>query len=376
MKGILHLNSYFIDNKLYASLYKKLDKKCRQIVFIPMKMNRSEENAVSLENGRLCYSKIISSLHKFNYWSKINRLVKEVETLNLIEDIDFIHAHNLFNDGAVAYKLKVKYGIDYIVTIRLTDTELQYRFMYQRRPFIHTVLRNAKRIIFISSQSRDSLLAKMPKKLAGKLENKFDIIPNGIDEFWFNNFAPKRDFDNNSVFKLIFVGRIIPLKNIELILEACRILNENKNMKIKLTLVGGESPDDKEYYQGFLEKLKEYHFVDYLNAIHDKTTLRDTYRDSHALVLPSKKELFGIAYMEALSQGLPIIYSPNSGIAPYLEGKNLGYKLAELDVESVCKGIEWLYSHYNEIKIDKEFIEFFDWERISKKLCGLYNVPV
>jgi glycosyltransferase involved in cell wall biosynthesis len=41
------------------------------------------------------------------------------------------------------------------------------------------------------------------------------------------------------------------------------------------------------------------------------------------LVLPSYPETFGLVYIEALSAGLPVIHSRNSGIDGYFEGKGI-----------------------------------------------------
>lgn len=372
MKNILHINSYYIDNKLYSVLYKRLDSRCRQRIFVPIKMNRSEENRIELTNGEFFFSKIIKPVYKYNYWGKIRCLFRELEHLKLFENTDFVHAHNLFNDGAVAYRLKKRYNIEYVVTIRLTDTELQYKYMYQRRAYIHKVLKNAKRIIFISEQSKDSLVRRLPKKVTRNIENKFSLVPNGIDDFWINNIASKKELDHTSPFKLLFVGRIIPLKNIELILEACRIVNEKGDFKVALSIVGGESPDQEEYYKTFLKQLQKYDFVEYLNKISDKTELRDIYRGADAFVLPSKAELFGLVYLEALSQGLPVIYSKNSGISSYLANSNVGVKLKVTDAVALSEAINEVYSNYDTYVIPQEFIESFDWGNISEDLYQLY----
>jgi glycosyltransferase involved in cell wall biosynthesis len=299
-------------------------------------------------------------------------LYRELEQLKLFENTDFVHAHNLFNDGAVAYRLKKKYNIDYVVTIRLTDTELQYKYMYQRRPFIHKVLKNAKRIIFISEQSKDSLVKRLPKKVTRNIEKKFALVPNGIDDFWINNIASKKELDQTNPFKLLFVGRIIPLKNIELILEACRIVNKKGDFKVVLSIVGGESPDHQDYYKTFLKQLQNYDFVEYLNKISDKNELRDIYRRADAFILPSKAELFGLVYLEALSQGLPVIYSKNSGISSYLSNSNVGVKLKVADAFALSEAINEVYRNYDTYEIPQEFIQSFDWGNISEDLYRLY----
>lgn len=141
---ILHLNSYYIDNHLYSSLHGAQDAHCEQRVYIPIKYNREPENQVDLPNTSLFFDKIIRKDHKYRFRYKIRTLTRRIIKLGLHENVDFVHAHNLYNDGVVAYKLKKKFGLKYIVAIRSTDVGLQYKLMYHRRPYVHKCNPSAK----------------------------------------------------------------------------------------------------------------------------------------------------------------------------------------------------------------------------------------
>lgn len=371
--NILHLNSYFIDNKLYGVLYRKMDDHCKQYVFIPIKKNRSATNEIRLTHGELFFRKVISKYHRFLYKGKLRSCLKELEDLQLIEKADFVHAHNLFGDGGLAYRLKERYGLNYVVAVRLTDTELQYRYMIQRRPFIHKVLLNAEKIIFISPQSRNSLLTMLPESMVKKVKKKIVIIPNGLDDFWMRNMVPKRTLVRRKTFNLLFVGRIIPLKNIDLIIDAVKALKKKARFDIKLTIVGGMSVGNEMYYHKFLQKIEGCEYIDYCNEIRDKEILLEIYRNADAFILPSKAELFGVTYLEALSQGLPVIYSSSSGIKGFIEHQNVGVELDALDAVSVARAIEKVYMEYDQFEISREFIKTFDWDEISRCLIQYYQ---
>ena len=61
-----------------------------------------------------------------------------------------------------------------------------------------------------------------------------------------------------------------------------------------------------------MNSYKEY--MTYYGEITDKKTLKNLYRENDMFVMPSKNETFGLVYIEALLQGLPILYAKNEGI--------------------------------------------------------------
>src|SRR5690554_4286137 len=116
-KHLLHINSYYVDTKLYGETFRCLSRNYKQTVFIPIKQNRKEDNKVAIRNAQLIYSQIIQKSHSVFHNKKINIISDEILKLNL-DDIDVVHAHNLFTDGAVARRLKKKLGLRYVVSVR------------------------------------------------------------------------------------------------------------------------------------------------------------------------------------------------------------------------------------------------------------------
>lgn len=50
--------------------------------------------------------------------------------------------------------------------------------------------------------------------------------------------------------------------------------------------------------------------------------------------MPSKAETFGLVYVEAMLQGLPILYTKNEGIDGFYE-ENIGEKVISTDMEEI-----------------------------------------
>jgi glycosyltransferase involved in cell wall biosynthesis len=369
---ILHLNSYYIDNHLYAQLYSKLDGSIEQRVYIPIKMDREPENEVHLMQTELIFDKIITPFHKFNYFGKIKKIFKSIISKGFVNEIEFVHAHNLFTDGALAYKLKKKHTINYIVAVRTTDIELQYRYMWHRRPFVHRVLKAADSIIFISNTYRDKLFAMMPKSLVAKISHKVQVIPNGIGDMWLNQLQkPLGKLSGNTV-KLLYVGQIIERKNIVLLIEAVKGLNASSETKYSLTIIGPEGKSEPDYFKNFLELIAPLEWVDYQGKIKPGEALLRAYRACDIFVMPSKFELFGLVYIEALSQGKPVLYAKGEGIDGFLMNYQAGKAVDPDNADAIANGIEDIVKNYKNYTDFDNIVLPFNWDAIASVYRKLY----
>ncbi|SDS73395.1 Glycosyltransferase involved in cell wall bisynthesis [Maribacter dokdonensis] len=369
---ILHLNSYYIDNHLYAQLYSKLNSSIEQRVYIPIKLDREPENEVHLTQTELIFDKIITPIHKFNYFGKINKIFKSIISKDFINEIEFVHAHNLFTDGALAYKLNKKYNINYIVAVRTTDIELQYKFMWHRRPFIHRVLEAADSVIFISNIYRDKLFAMMPKSLVTKIEHKVKVIPNGIDDMWLEKLQKPSGKLSGPEVKLLYVGQIIERKNVLQLIEAVKRLNMGSEFQYSLTIVGPEGKSEPDYFKNFLEIIEPLNWVDYQGKIKPGEALMQAYRACDIFVMPSKYELFGLVYIEALSQGKPVLYSKGEGIDGFLTNYSAGKAVDPDNADAIAKGINEIVKNYKDYTDFDEIVLPFNWDTIASVYRKLY----
>lgn len=373
---ILHLNSYYIDNHLYAQLYTVLDADLEQRVYVPIKTDRKPENVVSLKQTELIFEKIITPNHKYDYFGKIRKILKDIRSKDLAKDIDFIHAHNLFTDGALAYKLKKKFNINYIVAVRTTDIGLQYRLMWHRRPLIHRVLKNADRVVFISNTYRDKLFAMMPKSLVAQIAHKVQVIPNGIDALWLDQLQKPTGKHLGKTVKLLYVGQIVKRKNLVLLLDAVQHLNASGEHQYTLTVIGPEHQSEPDYFKAFLERIQSLPWVDYKGKVPAGELLLQAYRACDIFVMPSKHELFGLVYIEALSQGKPVLYAKGEGIDGFLRDYHAGKAVDPDSSEDIATGIQAIVKAYATYTDFDDVVLPFNWNSIAsvyKKLYGRHE---
>src|SRR5699024_10936915 len=128
------------------------------------------------------------------------------------------------------------------------------------------------------------------------------------------------------------VALINKTKNQTTTMEATNILRK-KSLKVQLNLVG-EITDKKVF-----NKLKEKSFVKYLGRA-NKERLKQIYRENDIFVMPSLQETFGLVYAEAMSQGLPIVYSKGQGFDGQFDEGLVGYKVDKLKPKDIADKIK------------------------------------
>jgi len=205
-------------------------------------------------------------------------------------------------------------------------------------------------------------------------KEKLEIVYPGVDIHLFRpleKITAKKHLgipENKKV--LLFVGRIEPIKGIETLLYAMRILfAKYKRTDIQLYILGKTSP-----YQNELQTLcSKLELTPYVQFIPQKSSqeLMYYYNASEIFIQPSLYERFGMAALEAMACGIPVITTDATGIADILK------KYPDLVTSTnnpllLAEKIEYLLSHET---VHKEFSQRmrkeaknFNWESIAEKI--------
>jgi glycosyltransferase involved in cell wall biosynthesis len=123
---------------------------------------------------------------------------------------------------------------------------------------------------------------------------------------------------NNSFVKLLFVGRMNPIKGLEYLLEAIKLL---KAQNLTLTIVGDISSVPR-YTQTIKDRIREFGIEDRVkleDEIKDVNQLLEIYSTSDVFVLPSLWDTSPITIIEAMCVGLPIVATNVGGIPEWVE---------------------------------------------------------
>lgn len=174
------------------------------------------------------------------------------------------------------------------------------------------------------------------------------------------HLSKKGILKKNSIFKIIFLSRISPKKNLHFLLK---ILQEI-DVKISLKIYG--IIDDELYWKNckrLIKKLPPKIKVSYEGAInHDlvKTKLNE----SDLFILPTKGENFGHAIFESLMAGTPVLISNKT---PWKN--NLGNGIQAINLSNKKK---WILALNYWTKLSKEKI--IDYKIASHNYALNYNI--
>lgn len=372
MIHILHICADYSQQKLYRELILELSKKeIKQTVYVPVRSTDEigRYSIYEIEHIEIIYANILTKKHRLLYKLKINTILTHLKENVDLSDIDLVHAHFLFSDGGVALKINKEYGIPYVVAVRNTDVNVFFKYMIHLRGYGKEIINSAKEVIFITPAYRSLVVEKYLHPTMAERILSAPIIPNGLNPIWFDdNDVSSRTMDYP--IKLLYVGDFSKNKNVLKLITAVKKLS--KTLDVHLTLAGGGGNG----HESVLKKLKQkgFGFASYVGRINDFSAMKELYQSHHIFIMISKLETFGLVYIEAMSQGLPVIHTKGQGIDGYFENSSFAIPVNPNDKEDIINGIERIINT-NKIASNEamEASKSFLWSNIAHKYFQLYT---
>ncbi len=175
------------------------------------------------------------------------------------------------------------------------------------------VVRSRRTIIAVSSQTKEDLV-----RLYGEVAAAVKVIPNGVDVARFA--GPNRARFRSEVRQelglaetdilLLFVGYDWERKGLPRLLEALSLMRKKA---VRLVVVG---QGDVAYYRAMAESLGVASGVSFVGRA---SQVERYYSAADIFALPTLYEPFGLAIVEAMASGLPVVTSRQAGAAEYIE---------------------------------------------------------
>lgn len=145
---------------------------------------------------------------------------------------------------------------------------------------------------------------KLMTRYMPKLAKHIHVIHPGID-------TSRYSFSSKHENYFLTVSRIDPLKRINLIIGAFKLLIDKYGAKMKLIIAGSVEKKNRFYLNKLYFMSRGYPVEIILNPSEDE--LLDLYRHAYAFIFASNNEPFGMAPLEAMSCGKPVIAAVNNG---------------------------------------------------------------
>ncbi len=242
----------------------------------------------------------------------------------------------------------------------------------------------SKRSDFITASSTDK---EYLQTLYDCPDHKIATINPGVDTKLFHRIdksaAAKHINENPQVKIIMFVGRIEPLKGIDVLMYALKIfLHRNPKSRLKLMIVGGseKSPNSN----GELEKLK---VLQHTLQIHPSVEfipqqtqeiLPYYYNYADIVVIPSHYESFGMTALEAMACGTSIITTVTSGVSSIINKDLKNTIVSANNPLHLAKQIESVIHNQKKHEILQQKVmqkvKKMTWMSVAKKMSSVYDL--
>lgn len=263
----------------------------------------------------------------------------DVTTLGHYDEADFsvfdiVHVHHL-SYGAVRVAAD-RSGAGFVYTAHDVSQMAGANVSLVRRLASRYVISRADGVVTLSDGEAAYQRSAYP--VAGALQR---TIPNGVDHQLFSCRRGNRRSERRP-WHLLFVGQLIPLKNVDLILRTLPQLAAH----VELSLVYQNSQLESELRQlaASLGIADRVHFLGRRNP----EQLAELYQKADLLLLPSDTEALPSVITEAMLSGLPFVASAVGGI-PEQAGP-FGTLLAERSERHLASAISDALGRYSELE--------------------------
>ena len=251
---------------------------------------------------------------------------------------DIIHSHTPLISGMAAKKIAKKQEIALVSTFhsKYRDDFLKTTHSRAFADFITNEIIKFYNIcdeVWVPNESTKETLKSYGFK------GPIIVMPNGTDNYELTDEDYKKSLSGIKIRKnvpvLLFVGQVDCKKNLEYLIEACRILNEKKT-DFEL-LIAGQGPDEK-LLSGLCKIYKIENKVHFLGFINDEKILRSLYKRADLFILPSLYDTFSLVVREAASMKTPSLLIRGSNAAECITDKVNGF-LCSNSPESIAEEI-------------------------------------
>lgn len=363
MIQVLQIANGFLGNCLYRNLFatqETLD--IQNTIYVPIDKKQSTPKG---EADNVIISNCFSQLDRALFFMKQKHIVQDLEKRENLTKFNLTHAHTVFSGGYAAYRIKKKYNCPYIVAVRNTDVNFFFKYMLHLRFIGIKIMRRAEKIIFLSPTYQQIVLSKyVPATYQSEIQSKSVVIPNGISALFFEHLNSPKILCHRLI-RLIYVGEISSNKNLELTIQAAELLRQ-KGWEVRLTVVGAIL---EEKYRPMLQR----DFIEYHDRCPQEKVIQYL-QNADIFVMPSHTETFGLVYAEAMSQGLPVLYTRGQGFDGQFPDGTVGFAVSDTDPRDIAGKIKLIIANYKALSTNcVRLVNKFRWESIAEQYKEIYQ---
>lgn len=366
--GIVLYPTYGGSGVVATELGKSLAKKGHQVHFItysqPVRLGSFRENV-------FYHEVIVSKYPLFDYEPYETVLASKMVDVAMHEKLDILHVHYAIPHASAAYMAKQilkthGYNIPVVTTLHGTDITLVGKDP-SFEPVISFCINESDAVTAVSESLKQDTYKHF------KTVRDIKVIPNFVSkpkEINRENNPMRCRYAKEDEFILCHISNFRKVKRVEDVLKTFALVNEK--IPSRLILVG----DGPERY--YLEE--QCRLMNLCDRVYFVGKIRDT---SHVLefadlfLLPSETESFGLAALEAMVMGVPVISSNTGGIPEVNIQGVTGFLSNVGDVEDMAKNAVYILSDKERLKEFRqrsiEHAADFNVSKIVGEYEAIYN---
>jgi glycosyltransferase involved in cell wall biosynthesis len=282
------------------------------------------------------------------------------------ERFDVLHVHWPFPHGIWGYAAGRLSGTPMVLTFHGAELLLARKFPFVR-PFLRHALRHADAVICNSNYTRTQVALLSDKPV--------QVVPFGCTV----QARPKQARAERDVRELLFVGRLVARKGLDVLLRAMPLIQAER--PVHLHVVG--EGDCGARWRALAAELGIGASVTFHGAV-SKPALEERYASADVFVLPAivdergDTEGLGVVLVEALSFGLPTVASDVGGIPDVIVHQRTGLLVPERNALMLAAAVlRLLHDKALGKRLADEGLrhaeQFFDWQRITQAHLAIYR---
>ena len=308
--------------------------------------------------------KFLDELHQF----------RENERLSY----DVVHSHYWLS-AWVGQRFSQSLDIPHVVTFhtlglikmqsRAGEVEPNERAVVERDAML-----TAQRIVAFSGHERDAMA-----RLYGADPRRISLIPCGVDLGKFRPLdqkAVRARLGLNGEKVLLYVGRVEPLKGLDLLVETAAQMEAGKeNVRMMVVGGGGAGEPETDRVRRLAEERQVDGIIDFIGRVeHDDLPLY--YNAADVCVVPSYYESFGLVALESMACGTPVVASRVGGLPTIVQHGHTGHLKSWRCPEAFANSVEMIISSASLQEsmgaASRRRAETMGWSNVASMICDEY----
>ena len=270
-------------------------------------------------------------------------------------------------------------GAPHVVTFHtLARIKMQSRSGEQEPPIRQQseteIIAAADRIVAFSPHERDAIV-----RLYDGDPNRVELVPCGVDLSRFRPLgraAARSELGLNGHKVLLYVGRIEALKGVDLLIHSAAHLEADEDVQVLVVGADSDGSGEVARLRQMADDLNLGDAVEFVGRV-PQERLAWYYSAADVCVVPSFYESFGLAALESMACGTPVVASRVGGLSTIVQHGRTGYLKSWRCPEAFAHSLEMIMANRSLQdsmgRAARRRAESLSWDEVAGRLLSLYD---